>query len=103
MSIIVDFTALLFQREGYVVSYCPELHVGSFGDSVDDALSSLREAVECFLEGCKELGTLEEALEEAGYAVTESTLRASVNSQALRPKWKHPPLIHSGDMEVVVA
>jgi predicted RNase H-like HicB family nuclease len=93
MSIIVDFTALLFQRECYIVSYCPELHVGSFGDSVDDALSSLREAVECFLEGCKELGTLDEVLEEAGYAVT----------QALRPKWKRPPLIHSGDMEVVVA
>ena len=62
----IKFTGMLFQREGYVLSYCPELNVGSFGDTPEEAESSLSEAVSCFLKGCEELGTLEEVLEEAG-------------------------------------
>jgi predicted RNase H-like HicB family nuclease len=61
----IQFTGLLFQRNGYVLSYCPELNVGSFGDTPEEARASLVEAVQCFLEGCEELGTLEEVLEEA--------------------------------------
>jgi predicted RNase H-like HicB family nuclease len=38
-------------REGDVyVGLCPELNVSSFGDSIDDAKSSLQEAVEAFIE-----------------------------------------------------
>lgn len=93
MSQTVDYTSLLYQRDGYVVSYCPELNVGSFGDDADAARASLREAVECFVEGCRELGTLEEVLEEAGYSV----------APAPQPRWKHPPLLQAEEMEVLVA
>jgi predicted RNase H-like HicB family nuclease len=37
------------ESEGYV-SLCPELDIASQGDSVDEALSNLKEAVEAFYE-----------------------------------------------------
>ena len=45
---------------------CRELDVSSFGDSPEDAGNSLQEAVELFLEGCEDMGTLDEVLEESG-------------------------------------
>lgn len=60
--------AIWKEREGYV-SRCPELGVASCGDTPEDALSNLREAVELYLENARELGLLgevEEALSAAG-------------------------------------
>ena len=43
-----------------VVSKCPELGVASCGDSVEEAMANLREAVELYLENAQELGLLED-------------------------------------------
>jgi predicted RNase H-like HicB family nuclease len=43
------------EAEGYV-SKCPELAVASCGNSFNDAVDSLREAVEIYLENARELG-----------------------------------------------
>jgi predicted RNase H-like HicB family nuclease len=57
-----------FFREGDLyVGFCPDLDVSSFGESVDEARRSLREALEAFIEECEAMGTLEEVLEEAGF------------------------------------
>ena len=63
----VNFRAELFAGEGSFVSFCPELDVASFGATPEDAKRSLREAVEAFLEGCADLGTLDDILTEAGF------------------------------------
>ena len=61
---IFEYTAIVWKEsEGYV-SKCPELGVASCGDTFDDAVQSLREAVELFLENAKELGIIED-LEES--------------------------------------
>lgn len=44
-----------------------ELNVSSFGDTPQEALAALQEAVTLFLETCLSMGTLETVLEEAGY------------------------------------
>ncbi len=56
-----------FEEDGAIVALCPELQVSSFGDTLDEAEKSIREALELFFEGCESLGTLHEVLEEAGY------------------------------------
>lgn len=57
---IYRFTSVIWkEKEGYV-SKCPELGVASAGDSVEEALRNLKEAVELYLENAKELGMLEE-------------------------------------------
>jgi len=60
------FTSVIWkEREGYV-SKCPELGVASAGDTVEEALQNLKEAVELYLENAKELGMLDEIEETFG-------------------------------------
>jgi predicted RNase H-like HicB family nuclease len=56
-----------FEENGQIVALCPELQVSSFGDTLKEAERSIRESLELFFEGCQELGTLEEVLEESGF------------------------------------
>jgi predicted RNase H-like HicB family nuclease len=44
------FTAMIYRENGGYVALCAELDVASQGDSVEEASSNLREAVELFLE-----------------------------------------------------
>jgi predicted RNase H-like HicB family nuclease len=55
-----QLTATVWQEGEQYVSRCPELGVASCGDTPDEALDALREAVELYLENAKELGLLPE-------------------------------------------
>ena len=61
------YRAEVFEEDGAGLGGCADLHVSSFGGTPDQAKDSLKEAVEAFLEGCKELQTLEDVLAESGY------------------------------------
>ncbi len=50
MSEVRRFTAVIYRENGGYVALCPELDVASQGDSVEEASSNLREAVELFIE-----------------------------------------------------
>jgi predicted RNase H-like HicB family nuclease len=57
---VFGYTAVVWREsEGYV-SKCPELGVASCGDSFDEAVSNLREAVELYLQNAKELNLIPE-------------------------------------------
>jgi predicted RNase H-like HicB family nuclease len=59
-------------REGDVyVALCPELELSSFGEDIESAKESFKEALSAFLEECEALGTLEEVLEESGFVKAE--------------------------------
>ena len=60
--------AEIFREGDLYVGVCPDLDVSSFGETVEEARGSLREALEAFIEECKAMGTLAEVLEEAGFA-----------------------------------
>ncbi|MCW3133920.1 MAG: hypothetical protein N2V78_06300 [Methanophagales archaeon] len=57
----------VFKEGDVYVALCPELNVSSYGDDIESAKESLREALEAFLEECEEMGTLQEVLEDAGF------------------------------------
>jgi predicted RNase H-like HicB family nuclease len=60
---IFGYTAVVWKEsEGYVSKW-PELGVASCGDSFEDAVISLREAVELYLENAKELNILDDVPE----------------------------------------
>ena len=60
---IFGYTAVVWKEtEGYV-SKCPEIGVASCGNSFEDALSNLKEAVELYLENAKELNIIEDVAE----------------------------------------
>lgn len=83
----VPYTSQLFEEDDQIVAICPELNVSSFGDTIDDALASLREAVALFLEECQMMGTLEDVLEEAGYYRDPAVPHRWVWRQPLQVNW----------------
>ena len=53
-----EFTAVVWREsEGYV-SKCPELGVASCGDTLEEAVSNLKEAVDLYLENAEALGLM---------------------------------------------
>jgi predicted RNase H-like HicB family nuclease len=66
MNISVRIT--IFREGDVYVALSPELNVSSFGDTIEDAKRSLKEAIGAFVEECQEMGTLEEVLEESGFS-----------------------------------
>lgn len=56
----LDFTVVVWKEtEGYV-SKCPELGVASCGDTLAEATSNLKEAIELYLENAGALGMMED-------------------------------------------
>jgi predicted RNase H-like HicB family nuclease len=47
----------IFKEDDVYVALSPELNVSSFGETIDEAKESIKEAVEGFLEECREMGT----------------------------------------------
>ena len=64
----IEFRAEVFSEGDVYVALCPELNVSSFGPTPQKAKEALKEAMAAFVEGCHELGTLEEVLQEAGFS-----------------------------------
>ncbi len=64
----------IFKEDDLYVALSPELNVSSFGETIGEAKESIKEAIEGFLEECRELGTLNEVLEEAGFVIDEKVL-----------------------------
>ncbi len=58
----------IFKEDDVYVALSPELNLSSFGDTIEEAKKSFKEAVEAFIEECQEMGTLEEVLEESGFS-----------------------------------
>ena len=55
-----NVTAVIWQEDEVYVSKCPELEVASAGDTLQEALENLKEAVELYIENAKILGILED-------------------------------------------
>jgi len=52
---ILRLSAVISKEEGEYVALCPELDVASQGDSIENALANLKEAVELYLEDEKDI------------------------------------------------
>jgi len=50
----------IFKEDDLYVALAQELNVSSFGETFDEAKESIKEAIELFLEACREMGTLNE-------------------------------------------
>ncbi len=57
---IFEYTAVVWKETEGFVSKCPELGVASCGDTFEEAVSNLKEAVQLYLDNAKELGLIED-------------------------------------------
>ncbi len=64
----IQFTSQIFQEGRVYVAYAPDLDVSSCGGTREKAQKNLLEAARLFLEEAEKMGTLEQILEEAGFA-----------------------------------
>ena len=55
-----NMTAVIWKEAKAYASKCPETGVASCGDTPEEALQNLKEAVELYLENAKRLGKLRE-------------------------------------------
>lgn len=63
----VMYKTEIFAEGDCYVGLCRELDVSSFGDTPEEASSSLQEAVEAYLKGCENLGTLDDVMVDSGF------------------------------------
>jgi predicted RNase H-like HicB family nuclease len=68
MDIHLVYRAEVFKDDDQFVAICPDLNVSSFGDGVEEARQSLRQAIDLFLEECEAMGTLHSVLRESGFS-----------------------------------
>jgi len=68
---IISVEVRLFREGDVYIALCPELEISSFGDDIESAKESFKEALTAFLEECEVLGTLEAVLEESGFVKEE--------------------------------
>ncbi|MFH1392393.1 MAG: hypothetical protein ABIG90_01780 [bacterium] len=64
----IQFTSQIWQEGKSFVSYAPQLQVASCGKTQEQARTNLIEAIEGFIEVSRDMGTLNEILQEAGFA-----------------------------------
>ncbi len=64
------------EREGGYSVICTDLDVASQGETVDEALDNIKEAVELYLESAQELGIMDQILEKLG--LTEEDFQKNV-------------------------
>ena len=80
MKKVFDYMAVVWKEsEGYV-SKCPELGVASCGDTFDEAIRNLSEAVDLYLDNAKQLGIIEE-IEESLTTREKYTAHLETNVQ----------------------
>jgi len=60
------------EDKGYSV-ICPELNVASQGETFEESIANIKEALELYIESAEELGIMDEVLEQLG--LTEEDLK----------------------------
>ena len=62
-------TGMVEREDDQYVSICPELEVASCGNTVEEAFEMLADAIDVYLEGLVEIGTLNDVLREQNVRV----------------------------------
>ena len=54
------------EKEGGYSVVCPELNVASQGESFEEAIANIKEALELYIESAEEIGIMDDVLEQLG-------------------------------------
>ncbi len=57
-----QLTVIVWEEDDVFVSKCPEIEVSSAGNSVEESIENLREAIELWLENARNLGIIDDYL-----------------------------------------
>ena len=91
-AVSAEVTVMLYQQGDYIMAYCPALDLSSYAKTEKEAISSFREALDIFLEYCREQGTLEQNLVACGWKLRRGYLQpdeVNVPIELLKAKKLH--------------
>lgn len=88
--IAATIPVILFQEGDKVVAYSPALDISTCGNDENQARRMFSEAAIIFLNELKDMGTLEEVLEESGW-----------HKDARKKAWL-PPVYKSASEEIII-
>jgi predicted RNase H-like HicB family nuclease len=77
---VLEYTGVVWKESDGYVSKCPELGVASCGDTFEEAVFNLKEAVDLYLENAEELGLMED-IEESLTSKEKYTAHLEVTVQ----------------------
>jgi len=77
---VLEYTGVVWKESDGYVSKCPELGVASCGDTFEQAVFNLKEAVDLYLENAEELGLMED-IEESLTSKEKYTAHLEVTVQ----------------------
>ena len=84
----VDVQCRVKKDEVGYIAHCPSLDVSSQGGTEEKALENLAEALQLFLESCRERGTLNDVLADCGFE--EEVVPSPVKRRPLVVVRSHP-------------
>jgi len=71
----ISLPAIVKQRTNMWISSCPCVDVFSQGDTKEEAMANLKEALSLFVETCHEMGTLEQVMKDSGFSVITGIIK----------------------------
>lgn len=77
---VLEYTGVVWRESDGYVSKCPELGIASCGDTFEEAVSNLKEAVDLYIENAQELGLMGD-IEESLAAKEKYTAHLEVTVQ----------------------
>lgn len=86
-----EYTAVVWKEKKGFVSKCPELGVASCGDTFEEAVNNLKEAVELYIENAKEIGLMEafcQAIKSSKFSIL-LIAQSYVSSFPFAQQWTH--------------
>ncbi len=63
----IELSIKFFVENSSIIALCPDLNVSSFGNTIEEAEHSLKEALDLFFEGCESQNSIPDVLEESGF------------------------------------
>ena len=71
VAVFANLSGFLFKEDGNDawISYCRELDLSTCGETEEDSMKNMREAIDLFFQTCVDMGTLASALHQLGWVL----------------------------------
>jgi predicted RNase H-like HicB family nuclease len=98
--LFIVVTHIIKKENDQYVATCPEFDVSSFGDTVEEANDSLKEAILLYLEGIDELKIRDQIFKEKSIKTYVSRPKSVVNNYKFEKRLSSQPFIKKEPLQV---
>jgi len=97
-TIYICLTNIITKEEKMFFSHCPELDIGSQGETVEEANNKLKDAIILYLNTIKELGTREEIFKKKNIKIYSYEPKPMLEKNKIPKSFNNFPFITQQDI-----